>query len=67
MTNKKIIPILLTIVLLMMCISSGTGLAEFSGIEQGDFIEFGTYPQTSDGTDDSPIEWLVLIVQDDPT
>lgn len=30
----------------------------------GDFITFGTYPQTSSGDDNTPIEWLVLDVQD---
>ncbi len=31
----------------------------------GDIITFGTYPQTSDGTDQTPIEWIVLDVQDE--
>ena len=26
----------------------------------GNYVEFGTYPQTSSGTDETPIEWLVL-------
>ena len=26
----------------------------------GSYITFGTYPQTADGTDSTPIEWLVL-------
>ena len=28
----------------------------------GDVIRFGTYPQTADGTDKTPIEWLMLDV-----
>lgn len=28
--------------------------------EVGKYVEFGTYPQTFDGTDQTPIEWLVL-------
>jgi hypothetical protein len=31
----------------------------------GDLITFGTYPQTSSGDDNTPIEWLVLDVQED--
>ena len=30
----------------------------------GDMITFGTYPQTSKGTDQTPIEWIVLDVQE---
>ncbi len=26
----------------------------------GNYVEFGTYPQTSSGTDSTPIEWLVI-------
>ena len=26
----------------------------------GNYVEFGTYPQTASGTDNTPIEWLVL-------
>ena len=26
----------------------------------GSYITFATYPQTADGTDETPIEWLVL-------
>lgn len=30
----------------------------------GNIVTFGHYPQTSDGNDSTPIEWLVLDVQD---
>ena len=30
----------------------------------GDIITFGTYPQTSEGTDQTPIEWIVLDIQE---
>lgn len=30
----------------------------------GDYLTFGVYPQTKEGTDRTPIEWLVLDVQD---
>lgn len=31
----------------------------------GDTVTFGTYPQTEAGTDNTPIEWLVLACDDD--
>ena len=31
----------------------------------GEYVTFGHYPQTAEGTDDTPIEWLVLDVQGD--
>ena len=31
-------------------------------VEVGDYITFGHYPQTASGTDNTPIEWLVLDV-----
>ena len=31
----------------------------------GDTVTFGTYPQTEDGTDNTPIEWLVLELDGD--
>lgn len=33
-----------------------------SKIQVGDYITFGHYPQTESGTDNTPIEWLVLHV-----
>ena len=29
-------------------------------VQTGSYLTFGTYPQTADGTDETPIEWLVL-------
>ena len=34
-----------------------------SSIAVGSYVSFGHYPQTAAGTDDTPIEWLVLEVQ----
>ena len=34
------------------------------GIRQGSIIQFGHYPQTAAGTDQTPIEWQVLEVRD---
>lgn len=33
-------------------------------VKAGDIITFGRYPQTAEGTDQTPIEWIVLEVQD---
>ena len=38
--------------------------AESAGVAAGDRIFFGSYPQTEEGTDHTPIEWQVLDVQD---
>ncbi len=38
--------------------------AEPISLEVGSYIQFGTYPQTAEGTDSTPIDWLVLDVQD---
>ena len=32
--------------------------------EVGDCVSFGTYPQTAEGTDKTPIEWLVLAMEE---
>ena len=34
-------------------------------VQPGNYITFGYYPQTADGTDNTPIEWLVLDVDED--
>jgi len=34
-------------------------------INVGDVVEFGTYPQTADGDDKTPIEWYVISVDGD--
>ena len=57
---KKLMVLVLTVVL--MCSGAGVmGLAELSA---GQYVTFGTYPQTSTGNDQKPIEWLVLDVQE---
>ena len=39
-------------------------LSAQTGISVGSYVTFGTFPQTTAGTDITPIEWLVLDVQD---
>ena len=36
---------------------------QFQHIQTGAYITFGSYPQTAEGNDNTPIEWLVLDVQ----
>lgn len=33
-------------------------------VKEWDIVSLGRYPQTAQGTDDSPVEWLVLCVRD---
>ena len=38
----------------------GTGSAAAQDASVGSYVTFGTYPQTAEGNDETPIEWLVL-------
>ncbi len=69
MRLKKLCALLLAVVLTMGLCSCGTSKDEkadannrttFGKINAGDYISFGSYPQTSSGDDNTPIEWLVL-------
>lgn len=44
--------------------TSGNSTAAASKVKKGDIVTFGHYPQTSSGKDNTPVEWLVLDVQD---
>ena len=35
-------------------------ITQFTELEVGNYVSFGRYPQTAQGRDDTPIEWLVL-------
>ena len=50
-----------TVLLFAAAAAAGEDAAE---IRAGDYVTFGSYPQTAEGTDRTPIEWLVLDVQD---
>ncbi len=54
---------LLMAVLLVACSCAVAAAEEDIGLEIGDCVEFGRYPQTSSGTDETPIEWQVLDVK----
>ena len=47
-----------------MVSAAAVGAGEKAEIKAGDYVSFGSYPQTAEGTDKTPIEWLVLDVQD---
>ena len=38
--------------------------AEPAGVQAGDIVTFGRYPQTAEGTGQTPIEWIVMEVKD---
>ena len=69
MRLKKLCALLLVVVLTMGLCSCGTSKEEkadasnrttFGKINVGDYISFGSYPQSKAGNDETPIEWLVL-------
>ena len=69
MRLKKLCALLLAVALTLGLCSCGTSKEEktdasnritFGKINAGDYISFGSYPQTSSGDDNTPIEWLVL-------
>mgnify|MGYP004652160431 CR=1 FL=1 len=69
MKLKKLCALLLAVALTLGLCSYGTSEEEkadasnrttFGKINAGDYISFGSYPQTSSGDDNTPIEWLVL-------
>lgn len=76
---KKAIVLFVALMLLIACSACSnqenastavnSGAAESAAVTKvsvsvGDIITFGTYPQTAEGTDQTPIEWVVLDVQD---
>ena len=60
---KKTAAAVLAFVMVMLCAIS-VSFGEISGVAAGDIVTFGRYPQTEEGTDETPIEWIVLDVQD---
>ena len=48
----------------LKCTVCGT-VMDTRSIDKLQYVTFGTYPQTAAGNDKTPIEWLVLDVQDD--
>ena len=60
---KKLLAVLLALLMVLFSVNLATA-EEASGVKAGDIITFGRYPQTAEGTDQTPIEWIVLDVQD---
>ena len=57
---KKLLALLL---ICCLAFSLGSGcMAET--LRSGEYVTFGSYPQTADGTDRTPIEWIVLEERD---
>ena len=55
-----IIVVILVVVLILITNRLGKKAEKNAKYAVGNYITFGTYPQTADGTDNTPIEWLVL-------
>ena len=47
-------------VLAVFAVGAGTMTAYAEDVSIGSYVTFGTYPQTAEGNDETPIEWLVL-------
>ena len=60
---KKLIAILLAGMMLLLSVNLATAEGTAS-VKAGDIVTFGHYPQTAEGTDETPIEWIVLEVKD---
>ncbi len=59
---KRLFAFLAVFVLGLLCLSAGWA-EDWAAVQPGDTISFGQYPQAADGTDCSPVGWLVLEVQ----
>ena len=61
---RKLFAIILAVVIGMISIAAAASGEGIEGIKARDYISFGRYPQTKAGTDQTPIDWLVLEVKD---
>ena len=61
---RKIIAILFVLVLGLLSVISTAASDKAVSIWLRDIIPFGQYPQTAKGDDKTPIEWIVLDIQD---
>lgn len=66
MNGKRIPAFLLMLLAVFMIVQSAAAsdLSPKSEFLAGNTVTFGHFPQTAEGTDQTPVEWLVLIVQD---
>ncbi len=64
MIMKKRIRIAALVLLAAVLVVSAAAGEETREIRKGDRVFIGTFPQTAEGTDRTPIEWVVLAVQD---
>lgn len=61
---KKPVSLLLSALFLLLCLLPSAVAEDAAPVAPGDTVFFGTYPQNKEGTDDEPVEWMVLDVQD---
>ena len=61
---KKLLAILLAGMMALMSVSLAAAEEGTGGARAGDIITFGRYPQAAEGTERTPIGWIVLEVQD---
>ena len=66
MKTEKIFRLIISLALaaVLMC-GLLPGLAEDTEWTPGRIVSFGRYPQTKEGTDETPIEWIVLDVDEE--
>ena len=61
--RKSIIVVMLCLCVMLLfsgCAKSTSAKYDSEKFTIGNYVAFGTYPQTAAGTDKTPIEWLVL-------
>ncbi len=57
---RALLPVLILALGLCACLVGSAEASQTSEYQVGSYVTFGSYPQTASGTDDTPIEWLVL-------
>ena len=61
---RTIVALGLALILCLLCVNAAWGEENTGSIAEGDTVFFGVYPQTAEGNDRTPIEWIVLEVRD---
>ena len=63
---RKLLALLLSVILCTSIISAAISEQDAAaGTSEATTIPFGAYPQTADGTDSTPIEWIILDYRED--
>ena len=61
---KKLLSVLLDQMKALLTVSLAAAEEGTGSVRAGEIITFGQYPQTAEGTDQTPIDWFVLEVRD---